>query len=257
MSNTNWVSVEVSRANKKLDEQLSVNEGLFDQMKNCVMEMKNKKTTADFEKIVDAEIKKLIQACEKIVRSDAEIVLYKGVIKKVSEQFLNLETEKKGKGFKTFSFTQAIEAEYKSEKAKSFNMADSKLNDDLNDLIATVNDSNNNNNNESDEDDDIDIMDDGEVNMKCPISLQEYVNPVKIQSCGHTFSKSSLQSMMRGSGGVYKCPMAGCPKQFTRSEVVPDKDMITKLKMAKRRRAAIQRSQARIPGDDDDDAISL
>ena len=185
-----------------------------------------------------------MKACEKIVKSDAEMILYKRVVESVVAEFNNLESKNNGDGFKSVLFNKAIEAKYKSEKTKSFNIKDSDLYDDLNELKKLEI------NEEKESDDDLDdddmelVNDDDSMNTVCPITMCEYVKPYKIKMCKHIFSKSALDSIMRNKHGPFECPMAGCRNTFQRGDISADLVFEAKLKMFRKRKAAIKRSQA-------------
>ena len=185
-----------------------------------------------------------MKACEKIVRSDAEMKLYNRVVESVVEEFKILESKNNGDGFESVLFNKAIEAKYKSEKTKSFNIKDSDLYDDLNELKKLeINEEK-----ESDDDlddDDMELVNDNDTfSTVCPITMCEYVKPYKIKRCKHIFSKSALDSIMRNRSGPFDCPMAGCRNRFQRGDISADLVFEAKLKMFRKRKAAIKRSQA-------------
>lgn len=79
---------------------------------------------------------------------------------------------------------------------------------------------------DSDEDfDEIAMVDDplAEWNFKDPLTKTWFDNPHMSVRCKHTFSLTSIQQYLRGSGDVGKsCPVQGCRQMVTASALVPD-----------------------------------
>ena len=51
------------------------------------------------------------------------------------------------------------------------------------------------------------------VNLKCPLSLETLVNPMKNPACGHSYSKDEVESYMQrrlALGEQPRCPKFGC-----------------------------------------------
>ncbi|KAF8073814.1 hypothetical protein FPV67DRAFT_769004 [Lyophyllum atratum] len=96
---------------------------------------------------------------------------------------------------------------------------------------------------DSDDDDDLEM---GGVsqNYNCPITLTLLINPVTSQVCKHSFSHDAIMQSFRGSAPI-KCPAAGCNKQFTRTDLQPNKDLEKRVKAYERRaRRAAENSDA-------------
>jgi hypothetical protein len=185
-----------------------------------------------------------MKACEKIVRSDAEMKLYNRVVESVVEEFKILESKNNGDGFESVLFNKAIEAKYKSEKTKSFNIKDSNVYNDLNELKKVEISEDKESDDDLDDDDMELVNDDDSMNTVCPYSRCEYVKPWKIKRCKHIFSKSSLDAVMGRGNGPFDCPMAGCRNRFQRSDISADLIFEAKLQAFKKRKAAVKRSQA-------------
>ncbi|KAF2453774.1 zinc-finger of the MIZ type in Nse subunit-domain-containing protein [Lineolata rhizophorae] len=89
-----------------------------------------------------------------------------------------------------------------------------------------------------DEDDDMDIEVARErISTKCPLTLQELVDPVTSRKCPHTFERSAIMNMINSSGmraggshargardgeRVVQCPVPGCSKMLLKSDLFAD-----------------------------------
>jgi hypothetical protein len=68
-----------------------------------------------------------------------------------------------------------------------------------------------------DDDDDI-IMDKATISTRCPITFQQFKEPVTSTKCPHTFERNAIVDMIRTSGGgprgpgtrTVRCPVTGC-----------------------------------------------
>uniref|UniRef100_A0A1A9X4V9 E3 SUMO-protein ligase NSE2 n=1 Tax=Glossina brevipalpis TaxID=37001 RepID=A0A1A9X4V9_9MUSC len=67
-----------------------------------------------------------------------------------------------------------------------------------------------------------DMMIEGEICIKDPLTKMTMQNPVKNRKCGHRYEKSSIMNHIEGKN--QPCPVAGCPnKQFiTKKDLVDD-----------------------------------
>ncbi|XWW98594.1 hypothetical protein V2A60_006594 [Cordyceps javanica] len=71
-----------------------------------------------------------------------------------------------------------------------------------------------------DSDDDIAVA--REVtSLRCPLSLQEFVEPYSNKKCKHTFEKSAILDYLPARGQV-QCPQTGCSQVFTRADFAQD-----------------------------------
>ncbi|CAM9149014.1 unnamed protein product [Ectocarpus sp. 8 AP-2014] len=84
-----------------------------------------------------------------------------------------------------------------------------------------------------DDDDDIIVPNDNRVSLKCPLTSSTFVDPVKNKVCGHTYGKKAILNHIRvakNDGGV-SCPVAACSHKVVKADLVPDKDMMRRLKI--------------------------
>ncbi|KAJ6788454.1 hypothetical protein PWT90_08632 [Aphanocladium album] len=71
-----------------------------------------------------------------------------------------------------------------------------------------------------DSDDDIAVA--REVtSLRCPLSLQEFVEPYSNKKCKHTFEKSAILDYLPATAQV-QCPETGCSQLFTRADFAHD-----------------------------------
>jgi hypothetical protein len=61
------------------------------------------------------------------------------------------------------------------------------------------------------------------ISLRCPITRQKMVEPMKSKVCGHVYSKIGIFSLLKGKRNV-KCPIAGCNKQISKGSLVLDKE---------------------------------
>ncbi|OAA70498.1 chromosomal organization and DNA repair protein Mms21 [Cordyceps fumosorosea ARSEF 2679] len=71
-----------------------------------------------------------------------------------------------------------------------------------------------------DSDDDIAVA--REVtSLRCPLSLQEFVEPFSNRKCKHTFERSAIEDYLPATGQV-QCPQTGCSQTFRRADFAQD-----------------------------------
>ncbi|PHH52556.1 hypothetical protein CFIMG_005832RA [Ceratocystis fimbriata CBS 114723] len=75
--------------------------------------------------------------------------------------------------------------------------------------------------------------------FKCPLSLRELENPYGTSKCIHVFEKEAIFAYVAQSGGnaTVQCPQSGCSATFTRSDLIPNQEVLIQLERRKRRRA--------------------
>lgn len=63
----------------------------------------------------------------------------------------------------------------------------------------------------------------------CPLTRARFVDPVKNPACGHSYSSSAIQTMLRGHIGSCSCPISGCRQSVSAAALRPDDDLIRKM----------------------------
>lgn len=93
----------------------------------------------------------------------------------------------------------------------------------------------------ADDDDDDDIaVERATISTKCPLTLQEFVNPVASKKCPHSFEREAIMSMIsnstthEGREEVVQCPVSGCAQKLTRNDLHVDAVLIRKIKRIQR-----------------------
>ncbi|KAK8797922.1 hypothetical protein WA171_005451 [Blastocystis sp. BT1] len=82
---------------------------------------------------------------------------------------------------------------------------------------------------DQDEDMEIGVVEANPENrFKCPITGELFENPVKNESCGHTYSKEGIMNYLKKRSFAV-CPVAGCDKTVDVNSLVPDEDMAWKM----------------------------
>ncbi|KAI8505854.1 E3 SUMO-protein ligase NSE2 [Branchiostoma belcheri] len=87
-----------------------------------------------------------------------------------------------------------------------------------------------------DDDDEIE-MTQAEVNLKCPLTQQEFKEPVKNKKCGHVYDKGPILQHIRRKRGV-KCPVSACANTDPISEQDLEVDVEMRRKIDKKNRQA-------------------
>lgn len=113
---------------------------------------------------------------------------------------------------------------------------------------------------EEDSDDDIAIARE-KLSTKCPLTLQEFRDPVTSAKCPHSFEREAILEMVRasvvrvgqqggraGERGV-QCPVTGCDEMLTASDLRPDALLIRRIRR-------IQQSRNQASSDEDDEQIN-
>jgi hypothetical protein len=102
--------------------------------------------------------------------------------------------------------------------------------------------------NADDSDDDI-AIDRENISTRCPITLAEFVDPVKSKKCPHSFEKSAILEMIgqvrpptsRGTRHAFvpsvTCPVPGCPSELTKDDLEQDAMLTRRIKRLQRMKA--------------------
>lgn len=100
---------------------------------------------------------------------------------------------------------------------------------------------------DDDSDDDIAISR-ATISTKCPLTLQEFKNPLTSKKCNHSFEDHAILSMIRNSPtrGSVQCPCLGCQQTLTKDDLHTDLVLLRKIKR-------IQRAKELEEEDADDD----
>lgn len=137
---------------------------------------------------------------------------------------------------------------------------------------------------EDDDDDDIAISR-STISTKCPLTLQEFKNPLTSKRCPHSFESEAILSMIgastvrlnnsaasraRGGDQAVQCPVSGCQEQLTRADLHTDAILARKIQRIQKAReleeeesdeenepGKTQRAQRLDSDDDDDDGTTM
>ncbi|EDU49548.1 MMS21 DNA repair protein MMS21 [Pyrenophora tritici-repentis] len=105
-----------------------------------------------------------------------------------------------------------------------------------------------------DDDDDI-IMDRATISTRCPITFQNFKDPVTSTKCPHTFEKVAITDMVRrgphrvGTAPAVECPVSGCSHILTKDDLRSDPIIIRKIKRMQ------ERDEAPDDGENSDDEV--
>ena len=95
------------------------------------------------------------------------------------------------------------------------------------------------------DDDDLEIMNNRDEThaLKCPITATFFEDPVKNKVCGHTYSKSGLQQMLKNR--KRGCPVAGCSNNnLGLAQVEPDDEMRMRVNRLRKREEQAKKKRA-------------
>ncbi|KAH7119596.1 zinc-finger of the MIZ type in Nse subunit-domain-containing protein [Dendryphion nanum] len=88
----------------------------------------------------------------------------------------------------------------------------------------------------ADDDDDI-VVDRATISTRCPLTFQQFKEPVTSRKCPHTFEKHAIQDFIRRSnvrvaGGekAFQCPVPGCDQMISMSDLFEDVILIRKIR---------------------------
>lgn len=93
---------------------------------------------------------------------------------------------------------------------------------------------------DEEEDDDLEV-EGGKIDLKCPISLNIFTEPMISKKCGHTFDKSSIQSHWKSHSE--KCPILGCAKYILKTDFSPDRLMALRVKSFKAQERRLENAE--------------
>lgn len=82
---------------------------------------------------------------------------------------------------------------------------------------------------EEEDEEDIIFADGRSLPVKCPITLQLFVDPVKNKLCNHVYSRLSIDQYVSSAGGRATCPVVGCSSIVTKESIAPDLEVQAKL----------------------------
>lgn len=94
---------------------------------------------------------------------------------------------------------------------------------------------------EDDDDDDIAIAR-ATISIKCPLTLQEFKDPLSSTKCNHSFEAQAIQQLIRqsanrvGNEKAVQCPCGGCQQTLRRSDLQRDPVLKRKIERIKRAR---------------------
>lgn len=106
------------------------------------------------------------------------------------------------------------------------------------------------------------------LKFKCSFTKVLMVDPYKITTCGHSFSKAAVHQIVKaaGSSKLSKCPKAGCNKPFKESDLIKDEELAEELARYKsissgkisssaagHKRMRSQQDEGEVIDDDDDE----
>lgn len=79
-------------------------------------------------------------------------------------------------------------------------------------------------------DDDMEMTYGTRRNLKCPLTLLLFVEPMRSKKCPHVFSKAAIFSMIQGNRGRCECPIPGCEQILTTNDLQPDRVMARRVR---------------------------
>lgn len=68
--------------------------------------------------------------------------------------------------------------------------------------------------------------------LNCPITLKPLQTPVRSRRCGHVFEKHAVEQLMRNTPNGLKCPVVGCSQLLQRTDLVRDRGVERRLRIA-------------------------
>lgn len=63
----------------------------------------------------------------------------------------------------------------------------------------------------------------------CPLTRARFVDPMKNTACGHSYSSSAINSILRGYGSSCPCPISGCVKSVSAAGLRADSEMVSMM----------------------------
>lgn len=88
---------------------------------------------------------------------------------------------------------------------------------------------------DAESDDDIAVSK-ASVSTKCPLTLQEFKEPLTSTKCPHSFEKDAILGMIQqarpvqGQAKAVQCPVSGCSKMLTKADLQMDKVLVRKIR---------------------------
>ena len=87
--------------------------------------------------------------------------------------------------------------------------------------------------NEEDDDDDI-AIERTTISTKCPLTLQEFKNPLSSKKCTHSFERDAIMELITASRGPVQCPVPGCQQVLAKTDLHLDQVLLRKIKRIQR-----------------------
>lgn len=100
-------------------------------------------------------------------------------------------------------------------------------------------------------DDDMEMTYGTKRNLKCPLTLLVFKEPMRNKICPHVFSREAIEGMIRVHGSC-ECPVPGCGKILRLGDLLPDK--VTERRVREEAEEAIEGEAL---SDDDRDILVL
>lgn len=75
------------------------------------------------------------------------------------------------------------------------------------------------------DDDELEMTYQTKRSLKCPITMTNFIHPVRCKLCPHIFSRDAIMEMLRRNRGTIKCPVAGCDKNIKAQDLERDRAM--------------------------------
>lgn len=91
----------------------------------------------------------------------------------------------------------------------------------------------------NDDDNDL-IIEGGKIELVCPITVKQYVNPMISKKCSHTFDEEGLKGYFTVEDRPKECPQDGCSQILSNSDFIPDPIMKLRIKLFELRKDTIE-----------------
>lgn len=105
--------------------------------------------------------------------------------------------------------------------------------------------------NEEDESDDEIAIERATVSTKCPLTLQEFKEPLSSTKCAHSFEKTAILELF-GRQAHVRCPVGGCQETLTKKDLRSDPVIVRKIQRLQKAKQ-MQQEQDDEDEDEEDD----